>query len=386
MFFKRLKIVALTFSIVVGLLNYGNCAYLICYAPDCPSDTQAPKKVNGHSDKNTIERTFLKSKSLKSMSKGTRKPKRFIDDCINPELPVVLNREHMEDLMSIGNKITRGYTTLDTFFIDVGVAGNDTQYWSFPSLEFENLLTVESIDTSQSGWSFVFPTSNYATRGLDLVTNDTLFAFYEMNDSTFARDGTIREDETTADLLDWYSTLAFLPIECGWIIEETVTTIYPFDPDIDSTVEVKLFTVQSTGMLTPINEDPVKALLGFEAYFIDEYKDGDIIYSNEYESFTWFSEKGHRIIGYLEPGAPYEGVTQFQLITYDVTIPSCPPIHDIGIDPGSGVYTAQNEIMSGASWESSPVEFVTSQEIILKNGFSTSGEMNLLIDPDPCNF
>ncbi len=326
----------------------------------------------------SLERTFKpKSKHI---------TQRLAADCLNPELEVSIDSTDMSELMAVGNiRLYGEFRDTAGFNMDVGVASEDTQFWQMPILDLSRTQVFESIDPADSPYFLDFDTSNVVFAGVDSTVNDSIYVHYQTNAEEVLKLGLGNNNQGDPYILDWFETKAFLPIECGWEIMETITTEWAFDPEIDSLVEVKNVVTQSTGMFTPINEAPVPAVLLYVDYDYAEWKDGLKIDSSSYRSMVWFTANGHTITGYLAEGAPREGNTTFQAITYDKNIQTCPPDQDLGIDLPPGTYRAQNTIESAASLTQGPIQFIAGQELELKNGFTSTNELSLFVDPDPCN-
>ena len=336
-------------------------------------------KNNIRNNKHMIERTFIKVQK-RSLS-------RTPGDCINPDLVISIDSQDMADLFSIGTRRIRWETdSISSIFINVGMAVEDTQYWSFPNLDLINGFSAECIDPTLSPYVDSFPGTNVVLQTTNLGGTESIYSHYKLGADDFLQLGYGYDVSPDPYLIDWFETEAFLPIECGWEIEETITTEFAFDPDIDSIIEFKYLTVHSTGMMSPLNEDPVPAVLAYLEYDYEEWKDGEIVYSELYDAFIWFSVEGHRIIGYLAEGSPLEGVAEFEYIQYEKNILPCESNLDIGVDPLAGTFTALDKIKSGATISNGPIQFVAAQEIELKKGFSTSAEFEVIINSDPCNY
>lgn len=355
-----------------------NAGMMIC--PIWPFADPCPPFNRSGNPKNIIERTFKSPKSKHTTQK-------MASNCLNPDLDISIDSTDMADLLAVGN-IRLFIQKTDTAItnMDVGLASEDTQFWQMPIINYSSGLVLESIDPNQSPYINDFDTSNVVYAGIDPAVNDSVYVHYQTSAEDILQLGVGNNNLGDPYILDWFETEAFLPIECGWEILETITTFWAFDPEIDSLVENKDLVTQSTGMFTPINEDPVPAILLFLQYDFEEYKDGLIIESGGYNAMIWFTTSGHKITGYLDDGAPTEGITQFAGFTYDKNIHTCPPVQDFGLGLPEGTYAAQDLIKSAAALTQGPIQFVSGQDIELKNGFASTNELNLFIDPDPCNF
>lgn len=336
-----------------------------------------------------LERTFLKKlrsqkhTTLKRPSKGRNK------NMTNPLLELSLDSAHMAALFAVNNtrvQISSGYDTLNTISMDVGDASVDTQYWNIPAFDVDSSIVIQSIDTMDNPYQEFYPNSNYVFKTIQADPGDDRYAHYTLTSEEFTQDGLGVDNLGDPYILEVFETEAFLPIEFGWEISETVTTYWDFNPDIDSSVRERVLVLDATGMLTPINEDPVPAIVAFQTVDYKRYKDGIVIDSGFADSFVWFSEAGHMLIGYLKDHAPTEGETEFTKFIYEKNIMACPPNQDLGIDLYPGEFKAQNKIASGAALMQGPIQFVAGNEIELKSGFSAHQELNLFIDSDPCNF
>jgi hypothetical protein len=330
-------------------------------------------------NKQMIKRTFVKQEK--------RSTSRSPSDCINPDLVVSIDSANMAELFAWGGRrISYDIAPGSSTFINVGYAVEDTQYWSMPNLIFQTGFTGESIDPALSPFIDSFPGTNVVFRNGPQTSVDATFVHYQSGTDDFLQLGFGYNNGGNPYLIDWFETEAFLPIECGWEIEETITTIFSYDPEIDSITEDKYLTVHSTGMLTPINEEAVPAVLAYLEYEYNEWKNDSIVATEIYEAFIWFSTVGHRVIGYLAEDSPLEGLAEFTDITYEKNIEPCALDLDIGVDPFSGIFKAQNQIISGANISHGSIQFVAGNSVELKAGFSAAGEFEAIIDADPCNY
>lgn len=356
----------------------------VCYEPTCgrPHNVNRPRYTFTGKK---IERTFLKKLTHEADKIAFQKLlKSSVDICNTPDLPVNITESDMATLFTEGSRRVSWLDTSLLVNIDIGVESNDTQFWTMPDFDLIAGFSMESIDPDDSPYQDSFPGTNMVYKGLPPGASDTLFFHYELKTDEFSRHGVGVEFENDTFALDWFDTEAFLPINCEFNIEDTVVTVWQGNDDIDSIVEAKFFYPYSTGMLTPVNEDPVPAILGYLEFDYKEYDAGVVVESFDYEAFVWFSEKGHRITAYLADGAPYSGVTQFQWIEYETNIPACPPTQDFGIDMVAGDYRAQNSIKLGGGISNGPIQFVAADSVILKAGFSIDTTFNVLMDADPC--
>ena len=362
------SILVLFIQLVTVSTTYGGCCAFAGFTERTVRNNQ-----------NTIERTFKKV-AIRNISRSP-------SNCINPELDISIDSLDMAQLFALGTRRVRWETdTVNSIFIDVGYAVEDTQFWSIPNLNLVTGFPAESIDPALSPFVDSFPGTNVVLKTSNQAGTESIYAHYKLDADDFLQLGFGHDVSPDPYLIDWFETEAFLPIECGWEIEETITTEFAFDPQIDSIIEFKYLTVHSTGMMTPINEEPVPAVLAYLEYDYEEWKDGVIIYTEIYDAFIWFSTEGHRIIGYLADGSPLEGVAEFEFIQYEKNILPCDVNQDIGVDPFAGTYSAQDKIASGASISNGPIQFVAAQEIELKAGFFIDTEFDAIIDIDPCNY
>ncbi len=340
---------------------------------------------NSNTDFETvIDRTYI-LKSKKSFGKG--KYRRNTKSNNNPLLDIKIDKEDLLTLFAPGNRrifYETAYDTTNTIIMDVGYANQDTQYWSIPTLDFVSRRHVESIDSSQSPFKADFPDANLVYKTLESASGDTSYSHYYIDDNILTERGLAGESNGNPFFLEQFETQAFLPIEFGWDIEET-TTSYWFTDDLDSLVETKHLSMDANGILTPINEEPVEAVIAYLVHTYEFYKDGEVTEAGYYDAFVWFTREGHWIIGYLAENAPTEGVTEFVQFSYDKNIIQCPTSQDLGINLPIATYKAQNEINSAAQLSSGPIQFLASQGIHLKRGFSTNGEFSAIISDTPCN-
>ena len=358
-------------SIIIIFPNIACGGSLSCWTPDCPSDAQRPGA--------RIERTFLKNKKHKVRKKRNAYYK-------NNNTTVSIDSADIAGLFALGNKRISSITADGSVVeINVGDTSGNAQLWHMPDLTFVVSQIIESIEPNETPDIDFFTSSNLVYRAIETTNQDTNHIYYEITNEDILRLGEGHSNQGDPYLIDWFDTEAFLPIEKDWQILDTITTSWAFNPDIDSLVESKDLITVSDGILIPFNEDSVGAVLSCLIYEWAEYKNGIITDSGGYEAMIWFSEQGHWITGFLEPGAPLTGVTQFEYITYGKNIPSCPLTQDLGTVLLPDTYRAQNEIKSGATLTNGPIQFIAGQSIQLKNGFSSSSELNLLIDPVPCN-
>jgi len=335
-----------------------------------------------------LERTFLKKlnaqkhETFKRVSKGRNK------SMDNPILQLSLDSAHMAALFSISNtrvRIESNLDTLNTITMDVGDASVDTQYWDIPAFDIATSSATQSIDIIDNPFQALYPNSNYVFKTINASPGDDVYSHYTMTSETLTQDGIGAENQGSPFIFDLFETEAFLPIEFGWEISEVVTTYWDFDPNIDSSISKKVLVLDATGILTPINEDSVPAIIAFVTVDQKRYKDGTVVDSGFTDSFVWFTAEGHMLTGILKDHAETEGETEFVKFIYEKNIIACPPNQDLGLDLYPGTYRAQNQIRSGANLTQGPIHFVAGNEIELKNGFATNGELNLMIDSDPCS-
>ena len=354
-----------------------HAAYLSCWAPDCPSDVQAPP-FHGNSDASSIVRTFIHSEK--------KNVRRTPGSCINPDLPVYIDELDMQDLLEVGSRRITWSTEPGTITnFDVGFPGDDIQVWDFNTLNLFEGYAATSIDPSTSPYIDSFPGSNVVFSSLSGPSDDSLYVHYFLDSLEFLQLGFGADNMGSPYVLDWFETEAFLPIECGWEIDETITTIWAFNPDVDSMVEYKNVVLDATGYMTPINEDPVPAVLALVLYDRFEYQNGSVIDSVFYDYFVWFSEEGHRVIGLLTEDSPTDGMVQFTDIVYEKSVKPCGLHLDIGVDPLEGILRAEFQINSAADINHGPIEFIAGESIDLSPGFSTTKEFEAKIEFDPCN-
>jgi hypothetical protein len=373
---KRNQVTQLLCLIVFLVLSQNMYSMVnMCTEPhDCGSST--PAKEN-HND--NITRTYLTKKILMDAGLHGRRS--------NSTFPVYIDEQDMMDLLAPGGRRVFWATdTGSTIHIDVGYATGDTQYWSMPNLDFIGGFSGESIDPSLSPFIDSFAGANVVFRTYLPFEEDSSYSHYQLSPDDFLQLGVGRANMGSPILLDWFETKAFLPIEAGWLIEETITTTWTnIDPEVDSIVEYKTLSVDAAGFMTPMGEQAVPTVLSFLEYERQSYKDGIVTDSASYEAFIWFSTEGHRIIGFLEEGAPLEGVTQFSKVYYEKNIKPCGSQIDLGIDPFAGTLKAQNQIISSAELTHPPVQFISSQNIELNPGFSAISDFEAVTVSDPCN-
>ena len=348
-----------------------------CTMPNCPEG--CANGIPFQSPDNNLKRTFLLRKNISFHQVHKRNS--------TQQFPVSIDQQDMLALFSPGN-ISVQWQTDDSInlSIDVGIASTDTQFWSFPTIDFIEGKKSVSIDPLTAPYADSFAGSNIVYQGLSSNNQDTFYAYYQLDSLEFLKLGNVVDDGISPILLDLFESEAFLAIEAGWVIDETVTTLWELNTVVDSLVAHKTISVDATGLMTPIGEDPVPTVLSFVEYEFLAYKDGVIFSELVYDAFVWFSTEGHRVYGILEDAAPVEGVTQFSKIIYERYIKPCGDNLDLGIDPLAGEYKAQNQFISSAKLANSPIQFVAGNGVELKAGFSTNGEFEAVTDADPCNY
>lgn len=366
--------------LVLCFLAIGNQIYAMggvpCVMPGCSDgcyDPPAPFNSN-----NEIRRTYLLDKKVsfnKTFSRNSTQ-----------ELPVSINEQDILNMFSLGNRSIRRQSADGSITsIDVGTASTDTQFWFFPQIDFIEGEYSISIDPSTAPYADSFAGTNIVHKGYSTADQDTIYTHYKLDSNELVKLGHAIDDGSTLTLLDWFDSEAFLPIETGWEIDETITTLWSYNTTVDSIVQHKTLSVDATGMMTPFGENPVPAVLSFVEYEFTAYKDGVVFSEEVYDAFVWFSTEGHRVYGILQDGAPVEGVTQFSKIVYERYVKPCGGNLDLGIDPFDGEFKAQNDLVSAADLVNSPIQFVAGNGVELKSGFSTNGEFEAVTNGDPCN-
>ena len=369
----------LIFILVAFNVNIGHSTVQYCWEPNCGSTSF---------NVIAIERTFLKKirsqkhSTTKQPSKGRNK------SMANPLLEFSLDSAHMAALFAVNNtriRIASEYDTIKTISMDIGDASVDTQYWDIPDFDIFSSTVAQSIDTIDNPYQEFYPNSNYVFKTIQAAPGEDMYSHYTMTSEGLTQDGIGADNQGNPFILDLFETEAFLPLEFGWEISEVVTTFWDFNPDIDSSIRKKVVVLDATGILTPINEDPVPAIIALMSVDYQVFKDGIVIDSGFADSFVWFSEVGHMLTGYLKDHADTEGETEFVKFIYEKNIIACPPNQDLGLDLYPGDFRAQNQISSAAQLTQGPIQFIAGNDIELKSGFQTNSELNLMIDPDPCN-
>ena len=351
------------------------CQFLKGTCSNGGGQTFAPTSANSK----IIERTFLKKKPKKAQSK------KAMDPCVFPAIDLTIEKNDMLALMEVGSK--RVSLTLDTSItmINVGMASEDTQFWTIPFLDYNTIGITESVQPDSSPFVSSFPGANRVFKSQIFGGARAVYSHFDVNDNDVTLQG--NGHISPSDTFDYQSfeTEVDFPIQCGVTVDAITTTQFGFSNDIDSVVETKNLVVRATGMLTPIDEKPVRALLSYHDYTSKVYFNGMVTDSTSYSAFTWFSEVGHRVIGILKPGSPTEGNAEFVSVVYEKTIPVCPTSQDLGTAVDADTYKAQNDLSSSSYIINGPVQFVAGQEINLNSGFTVDTTFTALIDSDPCN-
>ena len=367
--------------------------------PPCPCDhvasvftgcdptcvTQVPLCLSFENNCNTggggsfrIERTYLNKKKKINQSKI------MIDDCVFPDIEISIEKDDMLALLAVGTKRIQSELNSAIVTIDVGMAVEDTQFWVIPTINFDYTIGSESIVPSASPFAAQFPGANIVFKNSSTSGSVSNYLHYAVSDEDITLDGVGNKTMIDSYFYHSFETQADFPLQCGTTVESKTLIQLSYNTDVDSVVETKNLVVQATGMLTPIKESPVKALLSYHDYTSKIYKDGIITDSVGYSVFTWFSVKGHLITGIVKPGSPKEGLVEFVKINYERSIPVCPTSLDLGINLVAGVYKAQTEITCASNVINGPVQFKAASSINLNAGFNTSSEFEALIVADPC--
>jgi len=324
-----------------------------------------------------LDRTYIRTKD--------EDQNKSFDDCVFPDIDITIDKEAMIALLPIGSqRLTYTADTSETM-IDVGMASEDTQFWSIPSIAIDNIQLSEIIDTSLSPFKDSFADVTRVLKSINTNNpNNEIYNHYKIDDDEMLLLGVGLENEGDPYSYHSFAIESDFPLQCGLTVDSRSAIITSFNNDIDSTVEIKTYVVRATGMMKPINEEVVPTLLAEFTLSEQTFKDGQVVDERNYEGFEWFSTKGHRITGILKPGAPKEGMTTFINITYQRSLPACPQSHVLGTDLVANTYRAQDTIQVSSNMIDGPINLIAGQHIDLLEGFTTSAEISAVISAMPC--
>lgn len=312
-------IVAILFINLVMMDNV-KATIPFCEDPYCDPVEDFLISKNGQS---AFRRTYIHQNSFVQK-------KKFIEAQTRSGNSPVITKADFESHMALG--INRRLTiipigsavTMDVKGTDE--TGDQPQVWDMP--DFNSYLPVERniqhITPESSGYIDEYPETTHSL----YQPTDGIYRMFELTDDDLFSLGLINEDENgDADIWDQFYTLTPVPLEWGVDFEGIVIVEYTEDLEVDSTIVITRTEVVSYGTLNTYDDGPVQALKLHVNLSLMDYKDGQIIDESDKDHIVWYSEKGHYLLGVVEPGSPMTGEVslthmQYQRISESVSVNS----------------------------------------------------------------